>query len=486
MKNVLLFLFFIPFLSYSQEYPRGVLDGVDSTYFELPLKASATRSFYESAPKSFSLKKYAPSPASQGSYGTCTGWAVAYVARTIIESKKNRLVSKDSITKNAFSATYQYRQASSKIDCNGAHTSEVVKSLKSTGSVPAKDFFIDKGTTLCPAMPIHHSNDEIAKKYKVQEYATLWKYDYDDKKSKISQVRTSVAEGSPVVISMICPDSFDKVDTTGLWTPIENPTDDTSGRKHGRHALCVVGYDNDKYGGAFEVQNSWGEKWGNKGYCWIKYEDFSSFVYQAYEIMDFESSSPNKQYLAGSLRLFDLDDEKDIEVKLAGKTRNWNVVSPDKGGEYTYKVVPEMKSGSEMRMYLKSEKSAYVYMLGTGEVDESILTLFPVDGISPIMNYSGHEIALPSEEHYFKMDSTIGKNQIIIIFSQERLDIKEIKDNMVSANGNKAQKLKNAVGDILIDSKHITFQQDEIKFEVEPNSSGKKAFAMIIEFNQVE
>ena len=45
----------------------------------------------------------------------------------------------------------------------------------------------------------------------------------------------------------------------GSWSGIHNT-------KPGGHAMVVVGYDDDKYGGAFEILNSWGTYWGNKGF----------------------------------------------------------------------------------------------------------------------------------------------------------------------------------------------------------------------------
>jgi PKD repeat protein len=44
----------------------------------------------------------------------------------------------------------------------------------------------------------------------------------------------------------------------------------------GYHAMCIVGYDDNKDGGngAFKVRNSWGDDWGEYGYCWIGYQTF--------------------------------------------------------------------------------------------------------------------------------------------------------------------------------------------------------------------
>lgn len=488
IKSLLIILILVGSqFTFAQEFPRGILPGTDELYDEIPQKAPLTRSFYEGAPRSFSLKKFAPYPKSQGQYGTCTGWAVAYAARTILESQKKGWSDRSYITTKAFSPTYQYRLNASSSTCSGAFTAQVVASLKSKGSVPMSDFYVTSGSELCPGAPMHYSNDDRASKYRIEEFTKLWGSDMYSNSLKIQRTKTSLSEGNPVVISMICPDSFDRPSTYGVWNPTESPNSSTNGRQHGRHAMCVVGYDNDKFGGAFEVQNSWGANWGNSGYVWIRYDDFARFTYQAFELVQFSPPEPEEPLLAGSLRLFDMDDQIDLKVELAAKTRNWNVFGPEEPteGEYTYKVVPRLLSQSKMRMFLKSEQPAFVYMLGTGSVDKSINKLFPVDQISPALNYSSSEIALPSEEHYFQMDNQAGKDYILIFFSKERLDIDEIKRKLSNSTGPISARLKNTIQADLINHQYITFDQNEIKFEVKQNSSGKKAFAMIVQFEHV-
>jgi C1A family cysteine protease len=62
--------------------------------------------------------------------------------------------------------------------------------------------------------------------------------------------------------------------------------------------MCVIGYDDDMYGGAFEIQNSWGTGWGNDGYIWISYGTFAAFVNQAYEI----SEDSRREFCAALIR----------------------------------------------------------------------------------------------------------------------------------------------------------------------------------------
>jgi len=55
---------------------------------------------------------------------------------------------------------------------------------------------------------------------------------------------------------------------TGLWQP------KVGEEMFGGHAMCVIGYSDSKYGGAFEIMNSWGTEFGEGGFFWIKYNDF--------------------------------------------------------------------------------------------------------------------------------------------------------------------------------------------------------------------
>ena len=46
--------------------------------------------------------------------------------------------------------------------------------------------------------------------------------------------------------------------------------------------MCIIGYDNYKYGGAFRVVNSWGKQYGDNGFLWIRYNDFKKYAREVY------------------------------------------------------------------------------------------------------------------------------------------------------------------------------------------------------------
>ena len=68
------------------KYGMGIPEGPDEEYDKLPIKAKLTRENYRSVDTKASLEKYAPTPKSQGQYGTCTAWAAGYCGRTILEA----------------------------------------------------------------------------------------------------------------------------------------------------------------------------------------------------------------------------------------------------------------------------------------------------------------------------------------------------------------------------------------------------------------
>ncbi|MDO4803638.1 MAG: RICIN domain-containing protein [Lachnospiraceae bacterium] len=112
-----------------------------------------------------------------------------------------------------------------------------------------------------------------------------WKGELWDEVTR--EIKAAVMTNGAVWISAY---SLDKHNTVEWYTPWPyTESDDGEGgviRKYGEkpgvdHALTIVGWDDAKEipgaenPGAFYVQNSWGESYGEEGYCWISYEDAS-------------------------------------------------------------------------------------------------------------------------------------------------------------------------------------------------------------------
>ena len=76
----------------------------------------------------------------------------------------------------------------------------------------------------------------------------------------LDDVRKVLSAGCPVQVSVNTGPAFSGIGRDGMVNAAEAP----SGR-HGRHAMLMVGYT----GNFYIVKNSWGEDWGDKGYCYI-------------------------------------------------------------------------------------------------------------------------------------------------------------------------------------------------------------------------
>ncbi len=78
-------------------------------------------------------------------------------------------------------------------------------------------------------------------------------------------VRAALADGLPVVFGMMLHESFNR--TAGGKGIVPMPADGEMAL--GGHAMLIVGYDTEAR--MYLVRNSWGEQWGNRGYCRIPF-----------------------------------------------------------------------------------------------------------------------------------------------------------------------------------------------------------------------
>jgi len=95
----------------------------------------------------------------------------------------------------------------------------------------------------------------------------------------LNQIRASLSDGMVVVVGMKIPKSMKKM--TGDFYKMGKYDQGEYG-----HAMLVVGYSDYKYGGAFKIANSWGEKWGDNGFFWVDYKSFYRMLVAAYACTD--------------------------------------------------------------------------------------------------------------------------------------------------------------------------------------------------------
>lgn len=79
--------------------------------------------------------------------------------------------------------------------------------------------------------------------------------------------KSALAEGNPIIFGINLFESFDAQRRPGM-VPSPSP-EEVAREEHGGHAMLCVGYsDRDN---VFIVRNSWGDAWGDNGYCYMPY-----------------------------------------------------------------------------------------------------------------------------------------------------------------------------------------------------------------------
>jgi len=425
-------LFLLSFCLFSQG--RGAI--FDEQYENLPRRAELSRRSYEGLPSSFSLRRFAPLPGDQADYGTCVAWAAAYAARTISESIALNRLNQTETTQNAFSPVYIYRNIRpDDPQClNGAQIYSALDYMRDVGTVKILD--VERNISF-PRVDLAYYR--TVRKYPIADYITLFSRDDRQKPAIITRiVKKSISEGKPVIIGMNTPDSF--LVTTEVWRPSESPDVFYEG-----HALCVIGYDDNKYGGSFEVQNSWGRKWGNGGYIWIPYKTFTEFVTEGYEIIENISNFSESVKFDGFVKM---------EAAYADNTVQ-AVFKLSKEGFYT--TTENFALGTKVNFIVGARENAYVYSFTVTQPQESATTLnnnnfyspvllFPEAGRSPLLNYNNNMVILPGEEKTITLD-TSGTTYLITLYSKYSLNITSIMRSFSSASGTINKKLAVAIGD---------------------------------------
>ena len=201
----------------------------------------------EQLPASVDLSGNFPEAGSQGVQGSCTAWATAYA----LKSYQERVEEGWTFTENTtFSPAWIYNQINNGQD-RGSLISDAFKLM------------IDRGAATWAAMP-YSQHDYLtqpsdaaireAARYKATGFSTL---------SSAQQWKAALADRHPVVIGIPIYTNFNG------RTVVYN---DLRGRIEGYHAVTVTGYDDNQYGGAFRIINSWGRNMHDgQGYFWLPY-----------------------------------------------------------------------------------------------------------------------------------------------------------------------------------------------------------------------
>jgi C1A family cysteine protease len=407
-------------------------------------------------PRRVSLDRYAPRRMHQGRQGSCVGWASAYAARTILEAQA-RNANPNTV---AFSPSYLYNQIH--LDqCQGAYMVNAMRTMAEEGSLPFSEFRYDERT--CSNYP-SQSQINKGKQYRIKGYNRL-SLGGSNYKTDLMAIKQNLAQGAPVVIGMMVGGSFmSRMVSQKVWRPNQR---DYSQRGYSGHAMCVIGYNDDFEGGAFQIMNSWGTEWGDDGIAWVRYKDFDYFVKEAYGL-----------HPMGSGKKYD-DNKLGVEFGLLDLATQ-NTLSLRKKDDIVFQTTQPISQGDKFKVLIANSIECNIYIFGQ-ETDGSSYVLFPyTDKHSPYCGITGTRLF--PKDYSMVADDKGNKDFIAIVITKEPIDFAQFNRRINNSRQQTyAAKVKEALGNDRITN--VNFQAGKtIAFEA--NRQGKNAVGMVLEIDK--
>ncbi len=414
----------------------------------------ATRDM-ENLPSAVSLKPYAPPVGNQGQHGTCVAWSSSYAARTISYCIQRRITDPMKIKAAAFSPGYLYYQVKGATDTNcigGANIEMALQSLTSKGDILKSENIPD-----C-VRSIDNLTDNKAKGYTIKAFTRLAENYGSVSKNDINTIKKSLSEKKPVVLSLKCMNSFFNVGSDGAWIP--RPATDLS---QGNHAMCIIGYDDNKLGGAFEVMNSWGSSWGNGGFFWLTYAQMQQYGNYAVEMMDREAA-PEPE-IKGSMDFVLLDGSSMPVARTKITTRSITVEDDDQADYSSYKLTQNYSGGTAFKIKFTTNAPAFVYIFSMDD-KQIISKLFPyATDISPAINSADATVYLPSESKHARLSNEPGSEKICVLYSKSPIDFDRLMGRITQAPSKMYETIMDTYKDQLVPVKNVQFGNDKISFD---------------------
>ncbi len=203
-------------------------------------------------PPAVDLRAQCPPVYDQGQLGSCTANAIAGA----IEFDQQKQGTKEFVPSRLF-IYYNERVIEGTVSQDaGAQIRDGIKSVAKLGAPPETDWPYDIAN-FAEKPPKQAYRD--ARQDLVSSYARVVQ--------NLTQMQGCLAAGYPFVFGFTVYESFEsqEVSSTGI-VPMPGPGE----RVVGGHAVVAVGYDDTKRW--FIIRNSWGNGWGDKGYCYMPYE----------------------------------------------------------------------------------------------------------------------------------------------------------------------------------------------------------------------
>lgn len=422
-------------------------------------------------PRQVSLVQYAPPAGDQGTQGSCTAWATAYCARTIQESAARGV---DPQT-TAFSPAFLYNQLVQG-QCDGTSIRQALELVRQRGLVPEQAFpYTDQDCSRQPGGELFAQ----AERYRITGYNRLTK-NHDNYAVDLDAVKQNLAQGAPVVIGMLVGGSFYQMQGEQLWQPTQRDyaamrsqrgghiVNDGMEAGFGGHAMTIIGYDDEKFGGALHIMNSWGVRWGDRGAFWMRYQDFEAFTNElgaeVYGLYPMKAKAPGTAAFEASVGLIENSTGRPITlVSTSGSTVQAAQAQP---------------KGTKFKMEVSNSVECYTYVLGQ-ETDGASYVLFPyTDKHSPYCGITGRRLF--PKDYSMQLDAVGSRDVMAVLLTKQEIDIKALNAAVNQRRGGSYEaRLRAVIGEALPTNLRLQ-PGDRVSFSL-PASSSAQAVLVVVE-----
>lgn len=227
---------------------------VDGKLYRLDVKHEETRFDQTYEPKvvtekSVDLRAGFTKVKDQGEIGACTVFSVSSIFEYILKQQTGN----DVDLSEAFVYYNVRHEAHQELEDTGSSFQDVVRSIGERGICTEKLHPYDSPLGIPPTEGAY----EEAKNRRITQAMNVGIAEAD--------IKSAIQEGFPVAISLKVYASFNQ--TSGF---VKRPSEEEmSSDDFGYHAMVIVGFTDETR--HFVVRNSWGERFGDKGYCYIPY-----------------------------------------------------------------------------------------------------------------------------------------------------------------------------------------------------------------------
>lgn len=337
----------------------------------------------------YSLKKHCPKAGDQGNKDICTGFAFAYGAMSILSAIDRGDTNIQSITENVFSPYYLYHMAKG-LDkrCISLSPKALEISMINNGSILLKQFNVNYTCS----MNIDSSIIKLGYANRIKSFYLVYAKNESNSHQLIANFQSILSKKKPIVLFIPFEETIIKglSKTNFLYIPpLKNAITMN-------HAVTLIGYDN--IDSTFEILNSWGDVWGNRGFFKVKYYDLARVCDFAFEIDLYNTS----EFIAQVNFLNPISNKHSRSSSLQPSLINLSKVS-----KYVYVIKANKISFNPFIRYYNPGTYVYTFIITKGQLTD---TVFNTDLTLTEMYIAGKDV------YEFNV-----KDQLLIILSKQRI-----------------------------------------------------------------